>query len=182
MQGLGSWETNEGMNFTIGFCFFFFFWTRELVPNVRSHCQGPTGMKPTCLFLLLAFSMKAETIGSLIYMHACVCICTLMIELELAKESTCFIQQNVLSTYQIPTFWNCSLHDQNFMTEKCGFVTIIWIKGRDGILLRSLSKVLWDDKLPSRLWAKNREGNGVIENFVFSIVREDVKLINFKWE
>lgn len=144
--------------------------------------RGLLGWNPLVSSCSLHFLWKQKQFDSLIYMHACVCICTLTIELELAKESTCFIQQNVLSTYQIPPFWNCSLHDQNFMTEKCGFVTIIWIKGRDGILLRSLSKVLWDDKLPSRLWAKNREGNGVIENFVFSIVREDVKLINFKWE
>lgn len=44
------------------------------MPNVRSFCQVPTGMKPACLFLLLAFSVKAKTIWKF-YLHACMCVC-----------------------------------------------------------------------------------------------------------
>ena len=48
----------------------------------------PTGVKPACLFLLLAFSVKAEAIQSF-YLHSCVC--AFIIESEIAKQRACFV-------------------------------------------------------------------------------------------
>ena len=37
-----------------------------------------------------------------------------------------------------------------------------------------------DENLPSLLWAKNQEGNSLIENFGFSTAPKGAKWINFK--
>lgn len=188
MQGLDSWETDEGMNCTKGLCFCF-----DQSSSAKCETPLPSAYWDEPCVSLLASYIFCESRNSLevlfTYMHACVCV---HLWLSWSKQKrkkyllyscTQLFHRMYSASMKSPPFWNCSQNNQNLVIEKeMWVVTIMWIKGRRGMLLRSLSKVLWDDKLPSLLWAENREGNGVTENWVFSIAREDVKLINFNWE
>lgn len=50
------------------------------------------------------------------------------------------------------TLETVSQNNQILIKEKrCGVITVVRVKGRDGILLKSFCKTLWDGKLPSPL-------------------------------
>lgn len=63
------------------------------------------------------------------------------------------IQQKWIERLSNPHTLETVNQNNETLTEKkrCGVITVIRVKGRDGILLRSFSKALRDGKLPSAL-------------------------------